>query len=52
MKIIFDVYGKIDSKEPYVKKCEVAFEKDDAYSGREGKIAVMEYILDQLKHEL
>ena len=51
MKIIFDIDGQIDSKEPYVKNCEITFDKGDVHSGRKGKIAVMEYVLDQLKHE-
>ena len=51
MKIVFDIDGKIDSKEPCVKNCEITFDKGDVHSGRSGKIAVVEYILDQLKHE-
>lgn len=51
MKIIFDIDGQTDPKEPYVKNCEITFDKGDVSSGRMGKIAVMEYVLDQLKHE-
>ena len=51
MKIVFDIDGKIDSKEPCVKNCEITFDKGDVHSGRSGKIAVVEYVLDQLKHE-
>ena len=51
MKIIFNIDGQTDPKEPYVKNCEITFDKGDVSNGRRGKIAVMEYILDQLKNE-
>ena len=51
MKIIFDIKADENAKEPYVKNCEITFDKGDVSNGRRGKIAVMEYILDQLKHE-
>ena len=51
MKIVFNIDGQTDPKNPYVKNCEITFEKGDVSNGRRGKIAVMEYILDQLKNE-
>lgn len=51
MKIVFNIDGQTDPNDPYVKNCEITFEKGDVSNGRKGKIADMEYILDQLKHE-